>query len=119
MPAQEGTGYYGEVFEHFIILEIFRLNGIYKKDFKLSYYQTHASEGEVDLVLSRGRRKPILIEIKSNKRVDITEVHKLARYHESIDAGESFYISQDTTRQKEGSVTCLPWDEFLKRFKDL
>jgi hypothetical protein len=41
-------------------------------DFKLSYYQT-SHGGEIDLVLSKGRKK-FLVEIKSTTQVDHQEV---------------------------------------------
>lgn len=114
-----GTAYYGEVFEHFLVLEIFRLNQILKKDFQLSYYQTHGMTGEVDLVLSRGRRKPILIEIKSTSRIDSAETKKLNHYHRELGAERSFYVSQDPSSQRDGDVLCCGWQEFLKKMPTL
>ena len=57
---------FGELFEAFVIQEIFRLNQYLERDFRLSYFRTKGG-AEVDLVLSKGRRT-ILVEIKSSPR---------------------------------------------------
>lgn len=82
-----GTSSYGQAFEHFIICEVFRLNGYFRLDYDLSHYQTSAG-GELGLVLSRNR-KTIAIEIKST---------------DSIDPVES----------KIDGVHCLPWQKFFE-----
>ncbi len=72
-----GTSFYGDLFEHFIINEIFRLNQYSENDYRLSFFLTK-NDVEVDLVLSRGR-KTLLVEIKSAIKIDEREVKRLSR----------------------------------------
>ncbi|MBF0363335.1 MAG: ATP-binding protein [Oligoflexia bacterium] len=113
IPCNPRTSFYGEAFEHFVILEIFRINCYLEKEFRLSYFQTHDG-GEIDLILSKPRRIPILIEIKSSKNINEIEVRSLAKYAREIskesDNFQAFYLSQDTSKQNIDGVRCLPWN---------
>lgn len=113
------TSVYGELFEHLVILEILKLNAYFEKRFRISYFATkHGTE--VDLVLSKGARKNILIEIKSTDRVDETEVRALHRTAESFPSAEAVsYVSNDPHARKIESVECLHYLEFVRRFRDL
>lgn len=106
-----GTSYYGEAFEHFLILEFYRLNHYFEKDYKLSFFST--KEGaEVDLVLSRGK-EIIFIEIKSSTNIDIIEVNKLSAIGKGH-ANQCFYLSQCPSAQLVNNVRCLPWNQGIK-----
>lgn len=112
-PPTEGTSYYGEIFEAFVIQEIYRLNDSLALDFRLSYFRTK-NDAEVDLVLTKGKIT-ILVEIKSSRRVDRVEVRKLSRMRELFGKNAVAYcLSQDPVRSRVDDVLCLPWQEFLK-----
>lgn len=108
IPIKAGTSYFGELFEHWVILEFHRLNQYYERDFRLSYFQTFAGS-EVDLVLSRGRRAPILVEIKSSTEVDPTDANKLASIGEVFPKSPLYLLSLDPVPKQIQGVTCLPW----------
>lgn len=112
------TSVYGDLFEAFIIQEIFRLNQYYQKDFRLSYFATKGG-AEIDLILSKGR-KLILIEIKSSDRINEAAVRKLARTRtEAFPESQAYYLSQDPQMRRIDDVECLPWLEFLRKFKGI
>lgn len=111
-----GTSYYGEVFEHFVILEFHRMNEYLETNFRLSYLSTKEG-GEVDLVLSKGK-KLILIEIKSSERVDEMEVNKLARFGKDL-SPHLYYLSRDPNVQWVSDVQCLPWNLGISRILGL
>lgn len=67
-PPVVGTSVYINLFESFLIQEIFKLNKYLKKDFRLSYFKTKHGV-EIDLILTKSK-KTILIEIKSSFKVD-------------------------------------------------
>ncbi len=109
-PVIPGTSFYGETFEHFVILEFYKLNLYLETDYRLSYFSTKEGS-EVDLILSRGR-EIIFIEIKSSTQVDLVEVNKLnaiAKGHTK----KAYYLSCDPHSQKIENVTCLPWQKGL------
>ena len=110
-----GTSAYGDLFEAWIIQEIYRLNEYYGKDYRLSYWATKNSS-EIDLVLSK-LKKVILIEIKSTVRVDPIEVRRLSELRKAFGTdAQAFYLSQDLDAQQFGDVTCLHWLDFLQKF---
>jgi predicted AAA+ superfamily ATPase len=111
----EGTSTYGELFESFVIQEVFRLNEYRQRDYRMSFYHTK-SYSEVDLILSKGR-KVILIEIKSSKKIDELRVQKLKRV--SNDFGrdiETYFLSQSQENRTIDGVKCLNWRHFLDSF---
>lgn len=114
-----GNSLFGELFEHFIVNEIFRLNDYHSKDFRLSYLTTK-SNAEVDLILSRGRNH-FAIEIKSSDQIDPIEVRKLKSLAGDIpNIQKMFLISNHPHRRLIDDVLCLHWTEFLDLFcKDI
>lgn len=107
-----GTSYYGECFEHFVIMEIYKLNHYLETEYSLSYFST--KEGaEVDLVLHRGKKEVLFIEIKSSTVVDETEVRKLAALIRGTNI-KAYYLSQDPTPQSYHGIRCLHWADGIK-----
>ncbi len=117
IPLQR-TSVYGELFEGFFINEILRLNAYFEKDFRLSYFATK-NDVEVDLVLTKGTSH-YLIEIKSTRKIDETEVKTLGTLMNDFRGiKKAFYVSNDTSREKINKVECLNWKDFLNEFKGL
>ncbi|MFN8369111.1 MAG: AAA family ATPase [Bacteriovoracaceae bacterium] len=110
-PPIPGTAFFGHYFEHYIIAEIFRLNTYSGKDFKLSYYATNA--GEIDLILSKGMKK-IIVEIKSEKKIDPTEVKNFKRMAEPFKNSPLYYVSQDPIKSTIEGVFCLHFRDFFQ-----
>ena len=109
-----GTSMYGNLFEAYLIQEIYRLNWYYQKDFRLSYFATK-NNVEVDLILSSGR-KEIIVEIKSASRIDEVEVSKLARIKKEFKGDVSaYYISQDKSDVEINGVNCLHYQDFFRK----
>lgn len=108
IPIRPATSYFGELFEHWLTLEFYRLNHYFERDYKLSYFQTY-SGAEVDLVLSRGRRVPILVEIKSTNKVKEDDAKKLAKVGESFPKSPIYILSQDPTAKRLFGVKCVHW----------
>lgn len=112
------TSTYGELFESFIVQEVFRLNQYLLKDYRISYYRTK-NDVEIDLILSKGKRI-ILIEIKSSERIDEFEVRKFSRLqlefkrHSFITS--AYYVSRDPFERTIEGIHCLCWQKFLKTF---
>lgn len=107
------SSYFGDLFEHFVILEVFRLNSYFQRDFRLSHLRTKAGF-EVDLILSKGKQN-IFVEIKSSQRVDPSEVAHLAKHTADIPyVTDRYYVSLDTVEDKIAGVQCFHWTRFLE-----
>jgi predicted AAA+ superfamily ATPase len=106
---------FGELFESFIINEIFRLQSYYKKDYRLNYLRTKSGV-EVDLVVTRPGKKTLLLEIKSTTNVTEEQVKPLIGISADIPDSEAYCISLDKTPKKFQNVNCLHWEEALALF---
>ena len=104
---------YGQAFEHFLILEIQRLNIYYQKDFSLSYLRTK-DDAEVDLIIERPGQPTALIEIKSTDHVDERDVRTLSRFVKDFKNAQAYCLSCDPRAKKIGEVSTLPWEEGIK-----
>ncbi len=107
-PLSPSTSAYGDAFESWVILEFFRLNEYYQKNTKLSYFQTHQG-GEIDLVLSKPKTPPVLVDIKSSQKIDEIEVNKLARLGEAFKTNRLYYLSRCKQEIKHAGVNCCFW----------
>lgn len=106
------TSAFGRAFEHFIVCEIQRLNEYFRKDFRLSHYQS-TQGGEVDLILSKGR-KILAIEIKSAATLDEVEVRRFSRVSAALKPSAKYLVSLDPTPTEIEDVRCLPWRQFMR-----
>lgn len=118
LNPSEGTSSYGDLFEHLIVNEVFRLNNYLSKDFRLSYLATK-NGAEIDLILSKGR-EVYAVEIKSSSQIDEVEVKKMLRMASEIkNIKTMFYVSNCTSKRKIENVLCLHWKDFLNDFVSL
>ncbi len=105
-----GTSYYGELFEEFLVNEIIRLNHYTGKNYRLSYFATHNSGSEIDLILQKGRgHEIILVEIKSSSKIDESEVKKLALLKADFPNAVAYYLSCDEFDEIIMDVRCMNW----------
>lgn len=113
VPLVAQTSVYGDVFEHFVILEFYRLCAIFYPDYELTYLRTK-DDAEVDLIIDRPAKPPVLVEIKSTTSVQETHVSALNTLVRDIEGAEAFCLSQDPAQKKWGQVICLPWAQGLQ-----
>jgi uncharacterized protein len=113
LPLEQRTSEYGRAFEHFLILEAYRLNEYFQLDYKLSFLRTK-DHAEIDLILERPGKKDLLIEIKSTNKVTDEDVRTLQRFANDWDRPcEAQVWSQDPLVKRIGKVFVLPWQEAL------
>lgn len=112
IPLLPQTYFFGEAFEHFIFLEMYRRNEYRKRDYRFSYIQTHDG-AEVDFVIERPGKPVALVEIKSSSVVSPTMVKHLLRFSQEFSRCEPFLLSLDPAPQKIGAVHALHWEEGL------
>lgn len=115
VPVKRGTSYYGDVFEHFIILECVRLASYYYSEYRFSYLGTKDNV-EIDLVVERPGKKILLIEIKSSDNVREDHLKTFSNIIKDIENSESICISQDSRAKKIGDIMVLPWMDALRRY---
>jgi predicted AAA+ superfamily ATPase len=108
VPIHPSTSYYGELFEQFIILEIYKLISYFEVDFRLSYLLT-ASGVEVDLIIERPAQTTLVIEIKSGKRVSESDLSNLVAITKEMENAEAICLYDGTEKLRYHDVELLPW----------
>lgn len=112
VPLHPKTSAFGDAFEHWVILEIYRLNQYLTKDFRLSYFATR--DTEIDLILSKPKQN-LVIEIKPAAQVDPDKVARFARLASDIPNAQLYWLSLDHSPQTIEGVSCLHWSDGLKK----
>ncbi|MBI2606729.1 MAG: DUF4143 domain-containing protein [Deltaproteobacteria bacterium] len=114
VPVQPKTSGYGRSFEHFFILECFRFNDYHRTKYKFSYLMTK-DDLEVDLIVERPGKTPVLIEIKSGVDVDEVEIGRYQKIKRDLEPCEFWVVSQVAASRKGLFYEVLPWKAALTR----
>lgn len=115
IPLKPNTYEYGKAFEHFIILEFFKLCHYRQKDESL-YYMRTKSGLEVDLIIERPGKTTLLIEIKSSNRVNKEDTKSLFEISKEMKHSQSFLISQDLNEKTFSEIKAYHWRTFFNLF---
>lgn len=114
VPIVESTGYYGELFESFIVMECFKLASYFYSDYRFSYLIT-ADGVEIDLVIERPEKPLLLIEIKSSTQVRTVDLKNLQVIAKELGDCEAICLSNDPMCRKIDNVMIYPWQEGVKK----
>ena len=101
-------GKYGNVFEHFIVNEVVKLNAYQRHPFSLSYMRTE-DDVEIDLLLERGGKVLWALEIKSTDQVQAKHVRHLKQLGKDLGAHRLICISRDNSVKQIDGVLCHHW----------
>ena len=112
VPLASGTYEFGAAFEHWVILEAWRLNDYLKRDYRFSYLRTK-DDAEIDLVVERPGKTPVLLEIKSAEAVTERHTRGLERFARDFPKSPAYCLSRDPRDKKIGAVWALPWSKGL------
>lgn len=115
LPLVPSTSAYGEIFEHFIILECMRLISYFHSEFRISYLKTK-DDAEVDLIVERPGQKILFIEIKSSTHIQKEDLSSFERIVEDFGDCEAVCFSNDETEKRFGNIFALHWQTGLNRF---
>lgn len=99
---------YGQLFENFIVNEIYRILNYSEKQFKLSFLRV-ADTQEIDLIIEKGRNNIFLCEIKSTNRIDERHAKTLMTFSKNFTNPKLRLISQDPQTKQFGSVLAQHW----------
>jgi predicted AAA+ superfamily ATPase len=113
VELRPGTYDYGRAFEHFVVVEAMRCSAYCKNDFAFSYLRTKDG-AEVDLIVERPGKSPVLVEIKSNDHVDERDTRGLERFLVDMPGATGMCLSRDPVAKLIGNVRALPWQEGLR-----
>lgn len=112
IPLQERTYEYGRAFEHFFILECFKLCQYREKDESLHYLQTKDGV-EVDLIIRRPGKSTLFIEIKSTENITDVDFKSLAEITSDLKEAKALLLSKDPNKKSAAHILAYSWQEFL------
>ncbi|MBI2606297.1 MAG: ATP-binding protein [Deltaproteobacteria bacterium] len=114
IPLQAGTAAYGEAFEHWLILELYKVSEYHRLDWRF-YYARTPSDVEVDLIIERPGKPRLFIEIKSKNRIDESDAKSLETLAADLDSkGKRLLLSQDPLDQTFGKTKAMHWQTALQ-----
>ncbi|NBW98967.1 ATP-binding protein [bacterium] len=105
----------GNRFEHFVFLEIYRLQSYQERDWKFSFLRTK-DDAEIDLIIERPQESTLLIEIKSSTSTSFRQAANLNRFISDFKNAEAFLLSNDPLTKQFGKVRAMHWREWMKKF---
>ncbi len=104
---------FGEAFEHFVFLEMIKSNAYKNKNYTFYYLKTHDG-AEVDFVIDRPGKPPILLEIKSSTNVEPRLLRHLFELKKSFPQSPAYCLSLDKTPQAYKGIKLRHWQTGLK-----
>ncbi len=114
-PLRKGSYSYGKAFEHFVILELLRLNSYYEKNLKVSYLRDK-DNNEIDLVIQFPNKKELIIEIKSTEESNREHEKNLVKFTKIWDRPCMAQVwSNDSKNRKIGSIQHYHWQTGIKK----
>jgi len=113
VDIRPGTYDYGRAFEHFVVVEALRLSSYMRNDYAFSYLRTKDG-AEVDLIVERPGKAPVLLEIKSADHIDERDTCGLERFLRDMPGATGMCLSRDPVSKLIGNVRALPWNEGLR-----
>lgn len=116
----EHSSYYGSLFETFIVNEIRKQIEYRRLDWSLSYLRTK-DDVEIDLVISRPKNSPILIEVKATNSILPEDAKALLAVGGDLDKKfkskcPKYLVSKDKASKKIADVENLPYLDINKIF---
>lgn len=108
---------YGQLFEAFVINELYRRLTYQGKQFKLSYLRVN-EDLEIDVIIERGNLPPALAEIKSANRVDERHAKGLLTLGADFKSAKKYLISNDPHVKGFEDVIACPLIDALQRILD-
>lgn len=109
------TSMYGEVFEHFVILECMKLATYFHNEYRFSYLKTK-DDAEVDLVVERPGLPLLFIKIKSAESIQDIHLKTLLEIKEEIKDCEVVCFSNEKRPKQIKGVNILPWQLGIERY---
>lgn len=103
----------GNRFEHFVFLEIYRIQSYGELDWRFSYLRTK-DDAEIDLIIERPNKPTFLVEIKATDNVLERHASSLNRFVPDFKNSEAVLLSNDPVAKHFGKVKCMHWRSWLQ-----
>lgn len=116
IPLAPQTFGYGDYFEQFVIVEIYKLCQYFHPDYRLSFMRTK-DDLEIDLVIERPGLPLLFIELKSTVQMNESMLDTLKRVQKDLPEAEYCCFSNDPiAKAYEKGIMVYHWQAGLKKF---
>jgi predicted AAA+ superfamily ATPase len=106
----EGSKEFGDLFEHFIFLELKAYQLLNRKDWDLEFWRTYQQD-EVDFIINKGE---VLIEVKSAKAYKNEYARGIKKFQELYKTRRSIVVCRADNKQNIDGIEVYPWKNFLE-----
>lgn len=106
----------GRQFEHFVVVETWRLLDYWRSEARVFYWRTNTG-AEVDLVIEKHGKVVAGCEIKSSPVIVGANLTGLRSFGEDHPDAETVVVSTADNGYKVGKTLVLPWAEFFEKLK--
>jgi predicted AAA+ superfamily ATPase len=107
------TKEYGQLFEHFIFLELKAYIDYFSTETKIGFWRVD-EENEVDFIID----EKIAIEIKASELVSEKHLKGINKFSSMSKLDKKFVVSLDKNKRTIGDIEIYPYDLFLKDLWD-
>jgi predicted AAA+ superfamily ATPase len=104
------TKEFGELFEHFIFLELKAYQLLNRFDWNLEFWRTHKKD-EVDFILGSGE---VIIEVKATTNIRADHFTGLKKFKTEYGCKRSILICTSSQKITAGDIEIYPWNLFLE-----
>lgn len=115
LPLVQSTSQFGDIFEHFIILQCKQLASYFYREYRFSYLKTK-DDAEVDLIVERPGLPLLFIEIKSSENVHATHLTTLKKIAQDFGNCEAICFSNDPYPKELDGIKVFPWRQGIKYY---
>ena len=116
LPLSSRSYEYGNLFEHFVIIECYKLIQYFYPDYRLSHLRTH-DDVEIDLVIERPGLPLLMIEIKSSTTVRSDHLRPLKQIKQELgNKVECTCFAQVPRAQNYDEITVFPWQHGIEHY---
>ncbi len=115
VPLLSQSSDFGQAFEHWVFLELYKQSSYMRLDWEFHYIRTK-DDAEIDLVIKRPGERLLLIEIKSATKVFEKDAKTLETLgHDLEKHSERILISRDPLTHQFGKTLGLYWETAFKK----
>jgi predicted AAA+ superfamily ATPase len=115
LPLLPQTSAYGDAFEHFVILEIYRLLHYFNPEYRISYLHTKDDE-EIDIIVERPGQSMLAIEIKSAESITEAHLTKTLKLTKGLSNAEALCFYNGSSEKQYEGIRVMPWAVGITRY---
>lgn len=118
VPPRPGTSQYGDLSEAFVITQIRTALEYSQTQYQLSYLRTKDG-AEIDLIIERGARPRILLEIKSSTHIRPEELSTFKKFAADMKGAVAMCLYNGEIEMQVDTIRCLPWRLGIKELIEI